>query len=146
MKTIVLVQVLPVLFQHLPLGEDFAEAQSVFTCLHLLYEKHFAEVNFSYDHIHIDNQRCFSIRSSHTFRNVLKWLHQLSTKLIYQQVDFDYCYHGYTSIDRYILDAVTVIRDFLRSIYTKHASAFVHVTQTLSEPLQLILTKHLQAN
>ncbi|CAF3140795.1 unnamed protein product [Rotaria socialis] len=37
-------QVLPVLFQHLPLREDFAEAISVFTCLNLLYEQHFTQI------------------------------------------------------------------------------------------------------
>ena len=37
-------QVLPVLFQHLPLKEDLAEVKSVFTCLHLLYEHHFSDV------------------------------------------------------------------------------------------------------
>ena len=42
--------------------------------------------------------------------------------------------------------AVSVIRDFLRSIYAKHAPAFVQVTQALSEPLRVTLTKHLQSN
>ncbi|CAF0845274.1 unnamed protein product [Adineta ricciae] len=43
-KHVPLGQVLPVLFQHLPLQEDFAEANSVFTCLNLLYQHHFAEI------------------------------------------------------------------------------------------------------
>ncbi|UJR22054.1 hypothetical protein I4U23_025122 [Adineta vaga] len=43
-KHVPLGQVLPVLFQHLPLQEDFAEANSVFTCFNLLYEHHFTEI------------------------------------------------------------------------------------------------------
>lgn len=44
------------------------------------------------------------------------------------------------------IDAIPVIRDFLRSIYTKHSNAFVQVMQTLNEPLRVIITKHLQTN
>lgn len=46
--------------------------------------------------------------------------------------------------EMYPLDAVPVIRDFLRAIYTKHGTAFVHVSQSLDEHLRLILSKHLQ--
>lgn len=42
------------------------------------------------------------------------------------------------------LDAVPIIREFLRSIYTKHSAAFVQVMQQLNEPLRVIVTKHLQ--
>ena len=41
-------------------------------------------------------------------------------------------------------DAVPIIREFLRSIYTKHSAAFVQVMQQLNEPLRVIVTKHLQ--
>lgn len=41
-------------------------------------------------------------------------------------------------------DAVPIIREFLRSIYTKHSGAFVQVMQQLNEPLRVIVTKHLQ--
>jgi hypothetical protein len=44
------------------------------------------------------------------------------------------------------IDAVPVIREFLRSIYAKHSAAFVQVMQTLNEPLRVIVTKHLQTN
>ncbi len=44
------------------------------------------------------------------------------------------------------IDAVPVIREFLRSIYTKHSNAFVQVMQTLNESLRVIVTKHLQTN
>jgi hypothetical protein len=44
------------------------------------------------------------------------------------------------------IDAVPIIREFLRSIYTKHSTAFVQVMQTLNEPLRIIVTKHLQTN
>jgi len=44
------------------------------------------------------------------------------------------------------IDAVPIIREFLRSIYTKHSTAFVQVMQTLNEPLRVIVTKHLQTN
>ena len=44
------------------------------------------------------------------------------------------------------LDAVPVIREFLRSIYAKHSAAFIQVMQSLNEPLRLIVTKHLQTN
>ena len=44
------------------------------------------------------------------------------------------------------LDAVPIIREFLRSIYTKHSTAFVQVMQTLNEPLRMIISKHLQTN
>jgi hypothetical protein len=44
------------------------------------------------------------------------------------------------------LDAVPIIREFLRSIYTKHSVAFVQVMQTFNEPLRIIVTKHLQTN
>ena len=43
------------------------------------------------------------------------------------------------------LDAIPIMREFLRSIYTKHSAAFVQVMQTLAEPLRAIVTKHLQA-
>jgi len=44
------------------------------------------------------------------------------------------------------IDAVPILREFLRSIYTKHSTAFVQVMQTLNESLRLIVTKHLQTN
>jgi hypothetical protein len=44
------------------------------------------------------------------------------------------------------LDAVPIIREFLRSIYTKHSAAFIQVMQTLNESLRVIVTKHLQTN
>ncbi|CAF1179561.1 unnamed protein product [Rotaria sordida] len=43
-KHVPLEQVLPVLFQHLPIREDFAEANSIFTCLNLLYEHYFTQI------------------------------------------------------------------------------------------------------
>ncbi|CAF1456207.1 unnamed protein product [Rotaria sp. Silwood1] len=52
-KHVPLEQVLPVLFQHLPIREDFAEANSIFTCLNLLYEQHFTQVNIIFFYIFI---------------------------------------------------------------------------------------------
>ena len=43
-------------------------------------------------------------------------------------------------------DAVSILREFLRSIYTKHSAAFVQVMQTLNESLRTSVTKHLQTN
>ena len=35
---------LPVLFQHLPLREDFAETKSIFNCFHFLYENYYSDI------------------------------------------------------------------------------------------------------
>lgn len=108
-KHVPLGQVLPVLFQHLPLREDFAEASSVFTCLNLLYEHHFTEIEPYLP-------KCIEMAAS-----IIDNEHVLP-------------------------DAVPVIREFLRSIYTKHSAAFVQVMQTLDESLRIIVTKHLQTS
>ncbi|CAF4283366.1 unnamed protein product, partial [Adineta steineri] len=99
----------PVIFQHLPLREDFAEANSVFTCLNLLYEQYFTEIEPYLP-------KCIEMAAS------------------------------IIDDERVLPDAVPIIRDFLRSIYTKHSVAFVQVMQTLNEPLRVIVTKHLQTN
>ncbi|CAF3940802.1 unnamed protein product [Adineta steineri] len=108
-KHVPLGQVLPVIFQHLPLREDFAEANSVFTCLNLLYEQYFTEIEPYLP-------KCIEMAAS------------------------------IIDDERVLPDAVPIIRDFLRSIYTKHSVAFVQVMQTLNEPLRVIVTKHLQTN
>lgn len=46
--------------------------------------------------------------------------------------------------EKLLPDAVPVIREFLRSIYTKHSAAFVHVSQGLDENSRHVLSKHLQ--
>jgi hypothetical protein len=48
--------------------------------------------------------------------------------------------------ERISADAIPILREFLRSIYTKHSTAFVQVMQTLNESLRMIVTKHLQTN
>ena len=48
--------------------------------------------------------------------------------------------------ERISSDAVPIIREFLRSIYTKHSAAFIQVMQQFNEPLRMIVTKHLQTN
>jgi hypothetical protein len=48
--------------------------------------------------------------------------------------------------ERIPTDAVPILREFLRSIYTKHSTAFIQVMQTLNESLRIIVTKHLQTN
>jgi hypothetical protein len=108
-KHVPLGQVLPVLFQHLPLREDFAEANSVFTALNLLYEQYFTEIE-----------------------PYLPKSIEMAASII--------------DDERVLPDAVPVIREFLRSIYTKHSAAFIQVMQTLNEPLRVIVTKHLQTN
>jgi hypothetical protein len=108
-KHVPLGQVLPVLFQHLPLREDFAEANSIFTTLTFLYEQHFTEIE-----------------------PYLPKSIEMAASII--------------DDERIPIDAVPILREFLRSIYTKHSTAFVQVMQTLNESLRIIVTKHLQTN
>ena len=86
-----------------------------------------------------------SIRLNPIYRNASKWPHRSSMTPVSHLVE-EPPSSCFSSSRSFVLDAVVIIRDFLRSLYAKHGPAFVQVTQTLSEPLRLILSKHLQTN